>query len=131
MDSNENILKAHDWLREFKKYKRLSNKEIGSCINYSDTGILKALKNNTLGLEQIQVIAKKYDALNELNTKLDAFKVVKKMSPDDLRGINARIDLQDEKIKSLTERFKMLYQQLLFFQNQTLDEKSNSKSESS
>jgi len=75
MDSSENILKAHDWLREFKKYKRLSNKELGSHINYSDTGVLKALKNNTLGLEQIQVIASKYDSLNNLNNKLDNFNI--------------------------------------------------------
>lgn len=67
MEKNQKLIIAHDWLRSLKASKNLSNSHIGQLIGYSNTGIGKALKFNTLSFEQIKVIADKEGALNDFN----------------------------------------------------------------
>ncbi|WNH09996.1 hypothetical protein [Thalassobellus suaedae] len=70
MEKENKILKAHEWLRNLKASKNISNKLLGSHIKYSDTGMGKALKKETLDLEQIEVIATHYNLLEDLKTNL-------------------------------------------------------------
>jgi len=58
MNKDEKIIKAHDWIKEIKAINNLSYSYLGMFINYSDVGISKALKNNTLSLIQIEIIKK-------------------------------------------------------------------------
>ncbi|MCF6348036.1 MAG: hypothetical protein L3J20_07025 [Flavobacteriaceae bacterium] len=58
MKKGENIILAHDWLNKIKATNKLSYSYLGKFIKYSDVGMSKALKNNTLSLFQIDIIKK-------------------------------------------------------------------------
>jgi len=58
----ENDLKvAYKWLNDTKVSKRLSYKDLGHIIGYSDVGFSKALRNQTLSIAQIKIIKEKLD----------------------------------------------------------------------
>jgi len=58
MKKGGNIISAHDWLNKVKATNKLSYTYLGGFIKYSDVGMSKALKNNTLSLIQIDIIKK-------------------------------------------------------------------------
>ena len=70
MKKQEKILLAHSWVRELKAAKKISNKTLGECIQYSDTGIRKALNKETLQLEQIKMIAVCFGMEDDFNVKV-------------------------------------------------------------
>jgi len=45
-------------LLQLKLLHRISYKKMGDIIGYADTGMAKALKNNTLSLDQVELIIK-------------------------------------------------------------------------
>ena len=56
MKKSEDIISAHNWLNSIKAMHKLSYTYLGAFIKYSDVGLSKALKNNTLSLIQINII---------------------------------------------------------------------------
>ncbi len=58
MNKDKKTILAHSWLNEIKAMNKLSYSYLGKLINYSDVGMSKALKNNTLSLVQIEIIKK-------------------------------------------------------------------------
>lgn len=88
MEKEEKIKISHEWLRKLKAINKLSNKEIASIIKYSDTGLRKALNNETLSYEQIELIAMHYNVLNELESNFNNYSGLKS-SNIDLRNISS------------------------------------------
>ncbi len=82
-----------EWLDRFKNENKISFSKLGETIKYSDVGISKAIKNKTLTVNQVLLIAEKFNVSKELEkfvlekeNKLDniVFKDYNKMSEDEL-----------------------------------------------
>lgn len=67
MEKDKTLLKAHEWVNGVKASTRISYGNLGDLIGYSDAGISKALRNHSLSLSQIKLIAEKLDSINEFN----------------------------------------------------------------
>lgn len=58
---------THSWLKDVKAQSNLNYSEIGNIIKYSGAGISKALKKETLSIDQIKAIAKGLNLLEGFN----------------------------------------------------------------
>lgn len=72
MKKNRKIEIAHDWLRNLKAVKKLSNDTLGDIIDYSNTGLGKALKVNSLKYEQIRLITIAYNLENDFEENFNS-----------------------------------------------------------
>ena len=61
MKLDQRTLNAHQWLRDLKASMNLNYQEIADMIGYSGVGVSKALKNETLSIEQLKIIASKLE----------------------------------------------------------------------
>lgn len=86
---NKNQL-AHLWLKKYKAENKVSYSKIGGYINYSDVGVSKALRNETLSLDQIIVISE------ELGQKDNLFQYFSNNSNS--RSIDSLDDFESEEI---------------------------------
>ncbi len=57
-----------EWLEKFKYENKISYSKLGNAISYSDVGINKAIKNKTLSIKQIRVIAEKFGVNKDLES---------------------------------------------------------------
>jgi len=70
-----NINTYINWLKKYKVDNKISYSLIGDYIGYSDVGISKALKNGTLSINQVLLIAEKLNAEKNLKEYLEAHKL--------------------------------------------------------
>lgn len=61
----------NNWLKKIKNENKISYSKLGDIIGYSDVGISKAIKNKTLSINQILLIAEKLEVKAELKSYID------------------------------------------------------------
>lgn len=67
METDHLLNLAYDWLDEYKAKSKSSMKTLGEHISYSNSGFTKALKNKTLSLTQIKLIADNEGVIDDFN----------------------------------------------------------------
>lgn len=60
-----------DWLKKLKAEKKLSYTKLGEIIKYTDVGISKAIKNNTLSIDHVFIIAKEFGEEENLQKHIE------------------------------------------------------------
>lgn len=116
---NEEIMNSHQWLRDLKASKKISNTELGDIIGYSNTGLGKALRKETLSYEQIRIIAIHYGLMNEFDnyfSHLPSVKNAELTSIEDIISDKVYLKLKRE----LNEIKSLLYKVLVTIEGKEL-----------
>ncbi|MFH6770043.1 hypothetical protein V8G56_14925 [Gaetbulibacter aquiaggeris] len=114
-------MEFYNKLKYYKATKKISWKEIGAVIDKEEATIRIAVKRESLSdLEKKELVKmlslEKVGEINNTKSELELYNSIYKK-------FEARFEVQEDKIQSLKENFKMLYDQLTFLQNSILAEK--------
>ena len=118
-----------DFYKQLKYYKANNNiswKDIGAVIDKEEATIRIAVKRESLSDLEKKELEKmfsleKVEEINTLNnTKSD---LEENLYNKIHKTFEARFEVQEDKIQSLRDNFKMLYDQFLFMQNSIISDK--------